>query len=182
MPECDLREHVVSRSELLKTMQHFAAIDSVGPSALRNQGKGVLARVHGYLADVSLERIPRRQTDFDLWLDQQTGNLSRRCQCKWGAARKALNLFLRSCCYHHYLREKYGFGTIEEWLEIPLDQVVASALKKKAGRGALPQWPRLVRLSKEDSVKFQAYAAKLAKDMGLPARVHLDVFLWTENR
>jgi hypothetical protein len=70
---------------------------------------------------------------------------------------------------------------IEKYLEIPLDRVVATALRCAAGKGALPKWPGLKHLDLKTSKIFQNYAAKCAKKYSVN-RVHLDVYLWLENR
>ena len=93
-----------------------------------------------------------------------------------------MNLFLRSCLYNHYLRKAYGLSAIESWLEIPLDSVVAKALRREATSGELPPWPGLKHLTPEAHARFQSYADKSAKHRGLPARVLLDNYLWLDNR
>ena len=50
----------------------------------------------------------------------------------WGAARKALNIFLRDVLYNHYLRSRHHLDRLEEWLEVPLDRDVAAALRAAA--------------------------------------------------
>jgi hypothetical protein len=167
-------------------------VRSVGVSAMRNQGSGVLAAVHKYLKRVRLEDIPSRsEGDFQGWLNARTIDLMRamprkkRCKSRrWGTARKALNLFLRECACNHHLRRAYALSRIERWLEIPLDSVTAKELKKRAERGHLPPWPGLGKLVKRTSDAFQAYAVQYSESDGvrLPARVYLDDYLWPENR
>jgi hypothetical protein len=63
-------------------------------------------------------------------------NLGRLCLVAHGigcAARKALNIFLRDVFYNHYLREEYGFGRLEQWLELPLDMDAARGLREDSG-------------------------------------------------
>ena len=175
-----------SRNDLIATIQRFTAVECIGPSALRGQGTGVISATRGYLAGLKLGRIPQRSHGrFDAWLDRHTETLLDTLPVAgrpWGAARKGLNLFLRASLYNYYLREAHALGMIEPWLEIPLDSVTANALKRDAGRGALPQWPGLKHLTPEASAEFQAYAGTLAKQMHLPARVFLDNYLWLANR
>jgi len=168
-------------------MQRFVAVSAVGPSAVRNQGKGVLSAIRRYLGEIDLGSIPKNTTDFAAWLNQQTEGMLNAIEDlvasrPWGTARKALNLFLRACLYNHYLQQEYRLQRTEQWLEIPVDSVVARALKRKAGRGKLPRWQGLVNLTEEDNHRFQAYARRLAKAEGLQAVVHLDIYLWLANR
>jgi hypothetical protein len=64
---------------------------------------------------------------------------------------------------------------------MPLDSVIATELKKDAGRGGLPVWEGLRKLKKEDSKRFQNHASKMAATKNI-ARVHLDVGMWVNNR
>ena len=174
-------------SDLIRVIQRFVAVDAVGPSAMRGQGRGVLPAVQEHLGDLDLRGVPKTQRGFGRWLDRQTETTLSALKGiapgrPWGTARKAVNLFLRGCLYNHYLRETYSLGRMEPWLEIPLDGVVARALKRLAGRGALPVWRGLKHLTPEESARFQDFVAKRAQAVGLPARVFLDHDLWLSNR
>ena len=175
-----------SNIDLLSMVQQYTAVDSVGGSAMRNQGPGVLRAVQNYLGHLQLDDIPiKSEKEFGEWLTARTEGLIRALPIDtrpWGTARKALNLFLRGCLYNHYLRRAYKLAHIERWLEIPLDSVTANALKRLAGRGQLPRWPGLKHLRKRTSDEFQAYALAYSKRAGLPARVFLDNYLWLKNR
>ena len=175
-----------SKIDLISMIQQFTAVDSVGVSAMRNQGPGVLKAVQRYLSPLQLDDIPvKSENEFGVWLAGQTEGLLRAMPLDtrpWGTARKALNLFLRGCLYNHYLRRHYRLDHIEHWLEIPLDSVTAKALKREAGRGQLPQWPGLKHLRKQTSDKFQAYARTYSESVGLPARIFVDNYLWLKNR
>ena len=175
----------VRPSDFIETMREKVAVSSVPPSALRGQGKGVLKASRDFLASVSLARIPRSdERRFRLWLDRQTESLLDEFPIRgrpWGAARKAINLFLRDSLYNGYLSRRYSLSEIESWFEVALDSAVAHGLKVKAGRGALPQWPGMKRLPPEVSDKFQAAATEQAQQRGFQ-RVHLDMYLWLENR
>lgn len=152
---------------------------------MRGQGKGVLKASQRFLASLSLVRIPKsRATLFRDWLDRQTKSLLDQFptdERPWGAARKAINLFLRDRLYNQYLCRRFGIVEIEPWLEVALDKVVARGLKAEAGRGGLPQWPGLKRLKPNVSDDFQAFASKHARTLEIE-RVHLDMYLWLENR
>jgi len=167
----------------IEDIQKFIAVSAIGPSALRNQGKGVIGRVRRYLSRMELAEIQRVRSEavFQQWLDEKTSRLVRNQKVKWGAARKALNLFLRDCLYNKFLNSKYSLERIEPWMEIPLDSIIAGVLKNDAGRGQLPVWPKLKRLRKNESERFQHHAMKMAAKRNI-ARVHLDVSIWVNNR
>jgi hypothetical protein len=118
------------------------------------------------------------------WLDRQTEALLDTLPIDgrpWGAARKALNLFLRDSLYNRYLSDHFNLQQIEAWLEIPLDSAVARGLQSGTGRGVLPRWPGLKHLDPSVSTSYQNAAAEHARVLGI-ARVHLDMYLWLENR
>ena len=171
--------------DFIKTLQHKVAIAAVGPSALRGQGEGVLRTSQDFLARMSLARVPKSsEKRYRLWLDRQTELLLNSLPIKnrpWGAARKAINLFLRDALYNKYLSKQFKLQSIETWLEVPLDSVVAKGLKLHSNRGKLPRWPGLKNLKPDISKGFQAFASKQAILKGI-ARVHLDMYLWLDNR
>lgn len=172
-------------ANFIPTVRQMVSVTAVGPSALRGQGKGVLKASQEFLASLSLARIPKSSaTEFRNWLDRQTESLLDQLPIKgrpWGAARKAINLFLRDTLYNKYLSSEFGIGRIEPWLEVPLDSAVARGLKAEAGRGGLPQWPGLKHLRSAVSDTFQVFASTHANSLEIE-RVHLDMYLWLENR
>ena len=169
----------------IKTLQRKVAFTAIGPSALRGQGKGVLRASQDFLADIPLTRVPKSSPKkFYLWLDRQTELLLDVLPIKnrpWGAARKAINLFLRDALYNQYLNKEFQLQLIETWLEIPLDRAVAKGLKSQSNRGELPRWPGLKNLKPNISDSFQLFASKKANLKNL-ARIHLDMYLWLDNR
>lgn len=66
-------------------------------------------------------------------------------------------------------------------MEIPLDNLVATALKRRVGRGGLPSWLGLKRLTPSVSWQFQLRAKDWADAEGI-SRVHLDMRIWVEQR
>ena len=167
-------------------MQAYIAVTTVGPSALRNQGsRGVIKAAQKFLASIDLEVFrAENETAFREVLDTKTDALQKalpRGAQNWGAARKALNLFLRDTCYNRFLCKRYGLSQAEEWMEIPLDSLTAASLKRRGARGKLPQWPGLNRLTPDVSSEFQTFAKQVALAEGI-SRVHLDMLLWTEER
>lgn len=180
-----------NRTKFLAQMRKHEANASISPSAVRGQVEHTRERVLKFLPQIDLRKAPRDEAEFKKWLEGQTERL--RCNLPgrtkpWGVARKCLNLYLRSCFYNHYLREEYGLGRIEKWLEIPLDSMVMKALMKydrshKGGWSLPKERPNLKRkLKLETSEQFQLCAEKHARDFGLRARVHLDIFLGPDNR
>jgi hypothetical protein len=99
----------------------------------------------------------------------------------WGLARKVLNIFLRDCLYATYLDEAFGLRKSEPYLELPLDSITATHLKRAAGRGQLPAWPGVKYLTKPLSARFQEAADTEAAKRGI-SRVHLDAFWWSVSR
>jgi len=82
-----------------RDMQLYLAVTTIGPSTLRNQGsKGVIKAAQQYLAliDLNVFRTSDEKTFLNV-LDNETEQLRKalpKGAQKWGAARKALNLFL----------------------------------------------------------------------------------------
>jgi len=175
----------MNKIDFLETLRQRTAVVAVGPSALRGQGAGVLGATQKALKTIDLLNISRdNETAFNHWLDEQTNVVLTALPIEnkpWGAARKSVNLFLRDLLYNRYLCEMYKMQEIGHWLEIPLDSAVARGLKRIAGHGKLPAWPGLKNLRKDISAKFQDFADVLAKEKEM-ARVHLDIYLWLENR
>ena len=172
--------------QFYKDMQRYIAVTTIGPSSLRNQGSvGVIKAAQGYLAKIDLEGFcAKDERTFLNALDAATEDLRRklpRGAQNWGAARKGCNLFLRDICYNRYLCKRYRLEKSEEWMELPLDGLVANALKRVGPRGGLPQWPGLNRLTPEISAKYQRFAKVVAAEQGI-SRVHLDMRLWTSER
>jgi hypothetical protein len=175
-----------THERFISDLWKFTAVTAVGVQALRRQGAGVIGNIQKYLLtlDLSQTKSLKDQDAFIRWLDEVTDALVEKYKVSWGAARKALNLFLRACLYNRYLSVEFGLDRLETWLEIPLDQVIAGQLRiemRKAGRGVLPPWNGLRNLDKEDSEQFQECASQMATDKKL-SRVHLDVGLWVNNR
>jgi hypothetical protein len=166
-------------------MQRMVAVAAVGPSAVRGQGKGVQRACQGYLASLPLGQISGLGSRaYETWLDRRTEKLLDALPIAnrpWGTARKVLNLFMRDVLNNRLLSEAYSLDSLVEWLEIPLDSAVAKGLHRRAKPGTLPVWSTLKRLSPEVSRAYQAQAAVTARQMGI-ARVHLDMYLWLENR
>jgi hypothetical protein len=175
-----------SPDDFLHVMQCYVAVQAIGPSSLRNQGSpGVIGTARKFLSGLDLSNFaPAGERGFLTQLDKETSRLLQEMPRKarhWGAARKAVNLFLRDALCNRYLAEKFNLQKTEAWMEIPLDSAVARGLKELSDSAALPIWPGLKKLSPETSAKFQSFAEYAAKKRGL-ARVHLDMYLWLQER
>ncbi len=164
-------------------MQRYIAVTTIGPSTLRNQGsKGVIKAAQKYLCQVDLPRFrAKNESSFLQTLDRETKKLKKSLpRGRWGAARKALNLFLRDIWYNRFLCQRHRLSGSEHWLELPLDSFVAKALRNER-RAELPPWPGLRHLTPEVSKAFQCVAKKIACDKHI-SRVHLDMLLWLDER
>jgi len=172
--------------DFMTTMQRSVAVTAIGPSALRNQGaSGIVDAARDYLSSLNLKKFKlRKEEAFLSLLNSETnllmGSFPEKAQT-WGAARKAMNLFLRDVLYNKYLCDEFNISAIERWLEIPLDSMVAKGLRKRGKKGKLPAWPGLKRLTPEISRKYQTFAKNQAEAQGL-SRIHLDIYLWLRER
>lgn len=170
----------------LKLLIERTAEVALGPSALRNQGApGVLGIARSHLKRIKLERFAvKNRRAFRRVLDAETKKLQSAFPTKarnCGAARKALNLYLRNCVYNRYISERYSLRKITPWLEVPLDQYVARGIRRNGEGQDLPRWRAIRRLTPEISDKYQYVARIIAKKRdALP--VHLDLHWWRDNR
>ena len=169
--------------DFLKTMQEFVATSAIGVSVLRNQGKGSLQAVRTALASMNLSPVTNmEQAEYRKWIDGSTNWLLSHWPGTgrpWGAARKAINLFMRDAFYNQYLNREYNIDHVEKWMEIALDSKVAEGLRSRFPE--LPSWPGLKHLGQHVSDQYQNCAQRLADKQGI-SRVHLDIWLWLENR
>lgn len=171
------------------TIQHYlnrVANTSIGSSTLRNQGSpGVIGIARDYLRCIDLTAFANcSQPSFVELLNKHTNELQKRFPINarsWGAARKALNIFLGEIYYHRMLCAVYNFDGIVAFLEVPLDNLVATALIERANESSLtlPKWPKIKRLTLEQSNTYQDFAEIFAKQQG-PGwhRIHLDLIFW----
>jgi len=169
------------KQDLLDAFRKRVAESAVGASALRNQGsEGVVRRAREYLKTLDLASfVLPSEGEFRAALDRETEGLRKWLPAQaqhWGAARKALNLFLRDVLYHRYLCSHYRFEEIEGWLEVPLDRDVADGLRQ-ASSNLLPEWPGIKHLKSDRSLIYQKAARRVALTADI-APVHLDVYWW----
>ncbi len=174
----------INASGFIVAAQSRAARIAVGASATRRSGKGTVEAARAYLRSLELAQFsvakPRLFRDR---VDRVTDELRRALPPKagtWGLARKLINIFLRDALYTTYLCEEFGLGAAENLFELPLDSITSWYLRYYAGRGVLPRWRGVKRLSVEVSDKYQESAMRYAATRGL-ARVHLDTYWWGER-
>lgn len=162
----------------------------IGGTTLRNQGaKGVEKVAREFLADLDITSlITERETEFKHVLDVYTKELQRAFPPgaqNWGAARKAINLFLGGALDHRIVCSYYEIERIEPFLEIPLDSYVGYYLWNQAtfmGNKSVPQWRTIKSLTPENNKCYQDFATVLAQQKGEGwTRVQLDVMIWRER-
>lgn len=163
----------------------MVARGAIGASTVRSQGAaGVADAARRFLAGIDLSKFSTAEPSaFARMLDEQTerlaGSLPRPAR-SWGLARKCMNIFLREAFYNVYLQSHYHLAIAERFYEVPLDRIVAEALRSRAP-GELQRWPGVRNLNSELSAKYQAVAERLAANEGV-ARVHLDAVYWAQER
>jgi hypothetical protein len=171
--------------ETLRRLQWFHA-EAIPANAIRNQGaEGVLDAIRGALKEVDLSGlVADDQATFIDRLGTVTETLTGKMPAgtqHWGTARKAFSLFLRDCTYDHHLRQHHGLEKIEVWLEVPLDNDVARALRKEPEGQRLPRWKGLKGLTEPDNTRYQEAAQRVADRMGV-FRVDLDLYWWRAKK
>lgn len=172
--------------DILSILQKFVAVESIGVSAMRGQGPGVLKASQEYVGRIELNKLQiiTSEADYIIWLNQHTEALLDILPIRnrpWGAARKALNLFMRACLYNKYISRKFRLEKVEKWMEIPLDSLIAKGLRESKPEVNLPVWQGLKHLRLDQNRIYQNAAMSLAEDIKIN-RVHLDVILWLKYR
>jgi hypothetical protein len=173
----------MTNASFVKMIQARTASVAIGASTLRNQGaSNVVSNTREFLKRLDLRRFSAKTAkDFKNALDRETIKLKKvlpvGARKNWGAARKALNIFLRDVFYNYYLREEYGFGKLEQWLELPLDKDAARGLRgdSKETEMQLPRWPGVKHLKVARSNRYQDAAKEIGAQRYRVARVHLDL-------
>lgn len=169
-----------------KIIQSRTARIAVGPSAVRGKGHAGVAKAAREKLK-SLDLVPfgtKNAGEFEAALNKATEELKQSLPAgarRWGLARKVLNIFLRDCAYTRYLADAYRLKRADVHYELPLDSITAKALKRAAGRGALPTWPGVKHVTPELSAIYQRAAQKEAAQHGI-VRMHLDALWWSFSR
>lgn len=173
------------QNDFIKTVQQFTAVSAMGPSALRNQGTGILSVAQEYCSGIDLSLCHSMKVgEYLHFLDWHTEKLLDLFGHKlrpWGVARKALNLFFRDALYNKYLCQEFYLEKIETFLEIPLDSVVTKELRRRDENHILPLWTGLKFLTNHNSDLFQQFALSEAEKMN-ESRIHLDMYIWLKYR
>jgi len=173
----------MNEDKFIEAIKNHVSEIAIGASALRNQGSsGVIKIAREYFKEMNLtDFIKTNESDFLIVLDNHTEKLQNSFPTgakNWGAARKAMNLFIRDSFYNQYLSKAYDLSKIEYYLEVPIDSYVAIGLRSFNDK--LPKWKSIKSFTKEDNNKFQTFAREHAKSENI-ARVHLDILFWRNN-
>lgn len=165
---------------LIERILRWLPFAATGASTLRAYPEGTLKSLRRHLATLTLDDlrgfVVSDEAEFQSHLNHHTLEMQVHVQGNWGAARKVLNIYLRNVLYNHYSREAVRFDACERFLEVPLDRLLGTAIRKAARATPLPPWPTLGRLTSEVSAQYQSAASIIAGEMAL-SRVHLDLYL-----
>ncbi|MDA2915999.1 hypothetical protein MYX64_04030 [Nitrospinae bacterium AH_259_B05_G02_I21] len=157
---------------------------SIGSSTLRGQGRNAGRIAISYLKNMDLGEFSNINNELELMnkLNTHTKSLKKQLPNRsWGAARKAVNIFLFQVVHDIYLSEAYNLKDIIAFLEVPLDNPNAIRLVKEArNRNLKLHWRNIKNLNKEDSDRLQEFAKQYAKDKYSCERCYLDLYFWRE--
>lgn len=167
-------------------LQERIAYLAISRSSLRNQGEsGIIAKSRTFSAKLNLNVFAKNWNNltYSGYLDVKSETLSKNFRNKkFGAARKALNLFFRDVVYNTFLVKEYKikitFKHLKQ-LEIPLDSYTTKEIFKKFPF-LKKWWGGIIYLNKEINDWFQEAASRIAVKQNLP-KVHLDVFYWRKG-
>jgi hypothetical protein len=164
--------------EFIKLVKNREASISIGASTARGMGEGTVEAARKFLRSLDLSSFVTESEDaFLQHLDAKTEELQMKLPNRnrsWGAARKFLNIFLRGAFYNRFLCDHFGLYVLEDFLEIPLDESVATGLRSEHGGESLPRWNTIIRLGRQESAAYQAFARQVSRRKKC-ARVHLDL-------
>ena len=171
------------KAKLVQQMQSYVAETCVGASAIRNQGgSGLVQGAREYFKTVDLASIPTDESRIGPWLEHHTDALLLKFPVgarKFGTARKALNLFLRSASYNCCLNRAFHLDSVLPLLEVPLDSYAAKHLLTHDPAIAT-KWVGLKTVTRAEHAKYQLAALALAESWQV-LRVDLDVFFYREK-
>ena len=162
---------------MLEPIQHLVARYSLLGGTMRRRPAGTVGAARKCLGRLDLRRFGTSDPDrFLAELNESTEevqiNLPGR---EWGFARKGLNIFLRDCLYYVCLRKEYCLDRAEQFLEVPLDSIVAGKIREFE-RG-VPPWKNIRDLDYDTNEAYQNVATWIAEANGF-ARIHLDAVWW----
>lgn len=132
--------------------------------------------------------VLRRTTParFTQTLDRWTKELMRKMPrieqngYNWGAARKALNLFMIQAFMNKYLAKKYNMAKFEHVLETPLDSQARDYLWRKSSKNKLCKFNTIKRMKPQHSACYQKVTSDVAEKRGIP-RACLDILIWRQD-
>lgn len=159
--------------ELRTAIQRHIARGAINASSMRSSPKGTVRAARKFLGDLDLEPFGVCEGDrFLKALDPATDDLRRDMpKGRWGFARKGLNIFLRGCLYNLHLRERYHLDWSQLFLEIPLDRIVSTEIRRH--EPTVPRWKNIRDLKIETSNLYQEAALRISRRQNCP-RVYLD--------
>lgn len=171
----------------IELVQLRVANSCIGASTLRNQGApGIVKKARRFCSELDLMEL-KNMTDgqFQNWLRTKTEDLMRQfpeqAKDNWGAARKAINVFLEEASYNRFLHKEYELHKLQALLEIPLDNQVVKALKRDARKHGirydLLRWKGIRGLTPEQNTRYQELASEMAIRKKT-LRVFLDLEYW----
>ena len=167
---------------LIDLVQRRVANISVGPSAVRGQPKKTAEIARAYLSSIDLQEFSTgiNEEGFNRILDKHTQFLQGKLPShSWGISRKVPNIFLFQATHDILLNRKYSLEAVIPYLELPLDNPNAKALRKRArAEGTILRWKNIQSLEPAVSATFQAYAKKHAGSGHQCERCYLDVYWW----
>jgi hypothetical protein len=171
----------MSSNTLVDLVLKWLPYSATGPSTLRGYETGTLKALREELAKITASDLRGFATSdeqaFRDRLDFHTQPLQKISKnVSWGAARKVLNIYLRNAVYNHYVREALSLHLCEPFLEVPLDRLVGTALRKDPHGADLPVWKTLGDIQSQQNDEFQAVALKIADEKNL-RRIHLDLII-----
>jgi len=174
----------------IEDVKRRVANTSIGASTLRGQGgSGLVETAREFLLEkIDLERLSEMpSSQFSRWLDEKTESLMREFQRKcgvennWGAARKAINIFLENAFYDRFLAAEYDLDKLEDILEIPLDSNVVSKLCDQSNKFKKFKQFKIKTLKPDDSRELQERAKEIAKHERT-SRIYLDLKYWRAKK
>ena len=177
----------IEEPDLLKARLRFIANTSLSASSLRNQGgTGVVKAARTFMGELNLEEASAAVAEgYPAYLDNCTTKLMayfpEGARKNYGAARKALNIYLFACARDHMARSRYRLDRIELALELPIDRHAIDYLKRQAkdeaSQQTLKRFSFINQLNEDIHSAIQAVAAKVAECHGV-MRCELDLLAW----
>lgn len=168
---------------------------SISTSAFRNQGKPDLIKdTRKHIQDnVDLFKFSNalKNRRYERYLNSETDKLCKAVRsrgCRWGTARKGLNIFFRDVLYNSFFFEELGLKfEYGDQLEIPLDSKTMGKILKLYKENDFknlikPSKTTIIKLNADNSKNYQIAAAQITKQISVYKgyrRVDLDMEFWS---